>query len=102
MKKRKSLISYQRTKLWLLTTSLTLLSTAASAEELTALKGATDWIVNTLITVAVTVLGLQIMYRLWQVNQGHKEWNEVAKPILITALIVSVPTIGAALSGVMK
>lgn len=102
MKKRKPLNRYQRTKLWLATTSLSLLSQVACAEELKALKGATDWIVSTLITVAVTVLGLQIMYRLWQVNQGHKEWNEVAKPILITALIVSVPTIGAALGTIMK
>ncbi|STX39299.1 hypothetical protein [Legionella feeleii] len=79
-----------------------LLSNMAFAEEIAALNGATKWMNSTLISIALTVLGLQIMYSLWQVNQGHKEWREVAKPIIITALIVSVPAIITVLRAAMQ
>lgn len=85
----------------LLSLPLLLLSHDAFAEELSALTGATDWVTKTLISIALTVLGLQIIYGLWQVNQGQKEWREVAKPIIITALIVAVPAIISALRTAM-
>ncbi len=81
---------------------LNLVSTAVLADELPALNNATRWVSSTLISVALAVLGLQIMFRLWQVNQGQKEWSEVAKPILVTAAIVAVPAIMSALSGTMR
>ena len=86
----------------LLSLPLLLLSHEAFAEELSALSGATTWVTNTLISIALTVLGLQIIFSLWQVNQGQKEWREVAKPIIITALIVAVPTIISALRATMN
>ncbi|WP_019218341.1 hypothetical protein [Legionella tunisiensis] len=85
----------------LLSLPLLLLSHEAFAEELSALSGATNWVTKTLISIALTVLGLQIIYSLWQVNQGQKEWREVAKPIIITALIVAVPAIISALRTAM-
>lgn len=81
---------------------LNLVSTAVLADELPALNNATRWVSSTLTSVALAVLGLQIMFRLWQVNQGQKEWSEVAKPILVTAAIVAVPAIMSALSGTMR
>lgn len=81
---------------------LTVFSTSTFADEISALTGATNWINKTLVSVALTVLGMQIMYNLWQVNQGHKEWREVAKPILITAIIVAVPTLVMALRAAMQ
>ena len=81
---------------------LSLVSTVALADDLPALNSATQWVSKTLISIALAVLGLQIMFRLWQVNQGQKEWSEVAKPILVTAAIVAVPTIMTALSGAMR
>lgn len=75
---------------------------AARADDIPAIKSATDWMSNTLVGIAVTVLGLQIMYRLWQVNQGQKEWSEVAKPVLITAAIAATPAIGKVLMGLIK
>lgn len=68
-----------------------LFSHSLFAEDLAPLTGAVDWVTTTLANIALTVLGLQIMFRLWQVSQGQKEWSEVVKPILITAAIVAVP-----------
>lgn len=102
MNKNRTKSLYQNTQKATLASSLFLLSRAACARELGALNGAVDWLVTTLISIALAVLGLQIMYSLWQVNQGHKEWREVAKPILITAAIVSVPTIVTVLAATMK
>lgn len=82
--------------------SVYFLPTFAHAESLAPMKGATTWLYSTLVSVAVTVLGLQIMYRLWQVNQGQKEWAEVIKPILITAAIIAVPTLITALVSAMS
>ena len=98
----KSKAFYRKTKYALAAISLNLVSTAALADELPALKGASAWISSTLISIAVAVLGLQIMLRLWQVNQGQKEWSEVAKPVLVTAAIVAVPTIMTALISIMR
>lgn len=92
MKKNGIKSVYQKTKYFFWGSGLTLVSHVACADELSALTGASKWVTNTLISVALTVLGLQIMYSLWQVNQGQKEWREVLTPIFITALIVSVPT----------
>ena len=93
--------TYQKIKCPVAALLLSVLSKNACADEISALTGATNWINNTLVSVALTVLGMQIMYNLWQVNQGHKEWREVAKPILITAMIVAVPTLVMALRNVM-
>ena len=82
--------------------SLHLISTSARADDLPALNNATRWVSSTLTSVALAVLGLQIMFRLWQVNQGQKEWSEVAKPILITGAIVAVPAVITALDSVMR
>ena len=82
---------YQNTKYFFLSLGLTMLSGSACAEELAAVTGATKWMTDLAISVALTVLGLQIMYKLWQVNQGHKELREVVQPILITACIVATP-----------
>lgn len=82
--------------------TFTLISTAARADELPALNNATKWVTSTLVSIALAVLGLQIMFRLWQVNQGQKEWSEVAKPILVTAAIVAVPAVITALASAMR
>ena len=78
-----------------------LFSCIAQADQLAPMKGATDWLYKTLTWVALTVLGLQIMFRLWQVNQGQKEWSEVAKPILVTGGIAAVPMVIGALVSAM-
>ena len=100
LNKSKSL--YRKGRCALSVAGLSLVSTAALADELPALNSATQWVSKTLVSVAMAVLGLQIMFRLWQVNQGQKEWSEVAKPVLVTAAIVAVPTIMTALSGSMR
>ena len=100
LKKSKSL--YKKTINALSMAGLSLVSTAALADDLPALNSATQWVSKTLVSVAMAVLGLQIMFRLWQVNQGQKEWSEVAKPVLVTAAIVAVPTIMTALSSAMR
>lgn len=76
---------------------LGLVANEAIADQLPAVKGAADWIVKTMVAFAVTVLAMQIIYKLWQVNQGQKEPAEVVKPILITAAIASVPVIVSAI-----
>ena len=100
LKKSKSL--YRKGLCALSMVGLSLVSTVALADDLPALNSATQWVSKTLISIALAVLGLQIMFRLWQVNQGQKEWSEVAKPILVTAAIVAVPTIMTALSGAIR
>lgn len=92
MKKNSIKSAHQKTKHVLFASGLTLVSSVACAEELSAITGASKWVTSTLISVALTVLGLQVMYSLWQVNQGQKEWRDVLTPICITAAIVSVPT----------
>lgn len=76
---------------------LGLLANEARADQLPAVKGAADWITKSMMAFAVTVLAMQIIYKLWQVNQGQKEPAEIVKPILITAAIVSVPVVVTAL-----
>ena len=98
----KSRSFYKKAKCALGIIGLNLISTAALADELPALNKASAWISSTLISVAVAVLGMQIMFRLWQVNQGQKEWSEVAKPVLVTAAIVAVPAIMNALVNAMR
>jgi protein-S-isoprenylcysteine O-methyltransferase Ste14 len=98
----KSRAFYRKAKYALGIIGLNLVSTAALADNLPALNKASTWISSTMVSVAVAVLGLQIMFRLWQVNQGQKEWSEVAKPVLVTAAIVAVPTIINALINTMK
>ena len=93
---------YQKIKYALLGSCLCLTSNYAFADSVPPLDGAAKWLVGTLISIAVTVLGLQIMHNLWQVNQGHKEWRDVVKPIFITALIVATPTCVVALVAVLK
>ncbi|MBX9703175.1 MAG: hypothetical protein K2X39_03385 [Silvanigrellaceae bacterium] len=102
MPKNRFKFSYQKPGLVLTTALLTLLAEPAFADELPALTGAVDKITGILISIALTVLSLQIIYGLWQVNQGHKEWREVVKPILITAAIVSVPAIVGILRAVLR
>lgn len=99
---KKSKLLYRKGLCALSMVGLSLVSTVALADDLPALNSATQWVSKTLISIALAVLGLQIMFRLWQVNQGQKEWSEVAKPILVTAAIVAVPTIMTALSGAMR
>ena len=99
---KKSKLLYRKRLCALSMVGLSLVSTVALADDLPALNSATQWVSKTLISIALAVLGLQIMFRLWQVNQGQKEWSEVAKPILVTAAIVAVPTIMTALSGAMR
>jgi cytochrome c biogenesis protein CcdA len=72
---------------------LSVVSAKASADSIPAINGASEWVVNAMIGIAVSVIGMQIIYKLWQVNQGQKEPSEVVKPILITAAIVATPTI---------
>ena len=99
---KKSKLLYRKGRCAFSVAGLSLASTAALADDLPALNSATQWVSKTLISIALAVLGLQIMFRLWQVNQGQQEWSEVAKPILVTAAIVAVPTIMTALSGAMR
>ncbi len=99
---KKSGFVHKKMKLFSTFIGLNLVSTAVLADELPALNNATKWVSSTLTSVALAVLGLQIMFRLWQVNQGQKEWSEVAKPILVTAAIVAVPAIMTALVNVMR
>ncbi len=99
---KKSQALYRKTTSAVGFIGLNLVSTAVLADELPALNNATRWVSSTLISVALAVLGLQIMFRLWQVNQGQKEWSEVAKPILVTAAMVAVPAVMSALAGTMR
>jgi hypothetical protein len=99
---KKSKLLYRKGLCALSMVGLSLVSTVALADDLPALNSATQWVSKTLISIALAVLGLQIMFRLWQVNQGQKEWSEVAKPILVTAAIVAVPTIMTALSAAIR
>lgn len=73
--------------------SLCLLSNAVFAEEIGPLKGASDWLAALFIGIAFSILAPVVMYGLWQFYQGHKDAREVVKPILVTALIVSVPSL---------
>ena len=92
----------QNTKSMIGFIGLSFISTEVLADELPALNNAARWVTSTLISIALAVLGLQIMFRLGQVNQGQKEWSEVAKPILVTAAIVAVPAVITALASTMR
>ena len=98
----KSRAFYRKAKCALGIIGLNLVSTAALADDLPAVQGAASWVTKTFISVAFTILGLQIMFRLWQINQGQKEWAEVVKPVLITAAIAATPAIVTALVSVMR
>lgn len=82
--------------------SLTALPLLAYADELPAIKGASDWLLTTVISVAITVLGLQTAWELWGVYIGKKEARDVVKPILICAAFVSLPVVMTALAVYVK
>lgn len=98
----KSRAFYRKAKCAFLVMGINLVSTAALADDLPAVQGAASWVTKTFISVAFTILGLQIMFRLWQINQGQKEWSEVVKPVLVTAAIAATPAIVTALVSVMR
>ena len=72
--------------------SLSMLSSVALAkvEGLAPAKGAFEYIVDYSANLTVLAMATFIIFRLWQIQGGQREWTDVIKPIVITALVIGV------------
>lgn len=76
-------------KFWLFFGFFTLSNFAmAAVDGLEGTKGAFEWLVDAGIYVTVTGFTLIIIFRLWQIYLGGREFSEIVMPVGIVSLVI--------------